>query len=67
MASSASTRRIVKLLDPATVNKALAEWVLAQSGLAVNRRCWVEVRFDMTRREGSPTVFNSCRVDVELE
>ena len=67
MASHAKGSRIIKLLTPQQVARALAEWVLVHNGLAINRRCRVETQFAMTRQEGAPTVFKSCRVDVEVE
>ena len=58
---------MIKLLTPEMLSRALAEWVLAQGGLDVNQRCRVDLQFAMTRVEGCPTEFKSCRVDVEVE
>ena len=67
MASHAKNIRLIKLLTPEQVSQALAAWVLNQNGYAVDSQCRVEMQFAMTRREGCPTEFKSCRVDVEVE
>ena len=67
MASHARGMRLIKLLTPEQVSQALASWMLVQNGMAVDRKCKVELQFAMTRSDGCPTEFNSCRVDIEIE
>ena len=67
MASRCPSKRIIKNLSPEQVSQALASWMLVQNGMAVDRKCKVELQFAMTRSDGCPTEFNSCRVDIEIE
>jgi hypothetical protein len=63
MASHAKSKRVIKLLSPEQVNRALAEWLLAEMGWVVSSQCKVETQFSFNRQEKR---FQSCRVDVEV-
>lgn len=63
MASLDHGRRLIKLMTPEQVSKALAEWLLVQGGYEMNRRCLVTTQFSFDRKSNS---FKSCRVELEV-
>jgi hypothetical protein len=63
MASLARGKRLVKLMTPELVSKALAEWLLVQGGHNVDSHVTVTTQFSFDK--GAKT-FTDCRVEIEL-
>ena len=63
MASLARGKRLIKILKPELVSKALAEWLLVNGGYSVDAAASVTTSFSFNKAAKS---FKSCRVEVEI-
>lgn len=64
MASLAKPQRLIKILPAEIVLRAMAEHILVNQGIALNRLTNIKATFDFDRKA---SIFNSCRVEVLIE
>lgn len=62
MASKSQTKLLIKVLTPAQVNLALAEWVAVHAGLELDQMCRVKVEYVFAAGRKD---FSQARIELE--